>query len=126
MLRNPSAAGYNTSSAAIITVPQGGMYPDGQAPTQKRPAMPTRDFGVNRTAVRTRNSSTSYDFGQRLAQKTNLAIDPDTIQYSEDGRFPIQPRGNPLAIQKTNDLYGTPMLSNTNGGLTPLTTIAPY
>jgi hypothetical protein len=62
------------------------------------------------------------DFGQRVEQKPDVAVPP---QFSKDGPKPIIPRGA-ATIQKTNDLYGAPMLSRTNGGLTPLTTIAPY
>lgn len=129
MLRNPSEAGFGTSSAAQVTVPAGGRYPDDAAPTTHRPGATTRDFGLRRASVRGRPSSTLFDSSVRLSQKP-VVVPP---RYSEDGRIPVIPATqNPAAgdppggIKVTNDLYGTPMLSNTNGGLTPLTTIAPY
>jgi len=122
MLRSPSEPGFGASAAAQVTVPPGGQYPANAAPTTHRPGATTRDFGLRRTSVRNKASSTLFDSGARLELRP-LATRP---RYSQDGAKPIQPPD----IQKTEDLYGTPMLSNTRAGLgqplVPLTTIAPY
>jgi len=117
MLRNPPGVG---SAAAIVTPDANGRYPDDAAPTMPRGGKTTRDFGLNRTSVRDRQSSFLTDFGERLEKKPP-AVRPE---YSQDGPKPVPPRGR--APQVTHDLYGAPMLSRTNEGLTPLTTIAPY
>src|SRR5262249_60045642 len=111
----------NPSADAQVTVPAGGRYPDDAAPTTHRPGQTTRDFGLKRESVRDRQSSTLSDFGERLERKP-LATRP---RYSQDGRIPVPPHPENGAPQITQDLIGTPMLSNTNGGRTPLTTIAP-
>jgi hypothetical protein len=117
------------SSAAIVTPSGNGRYPDNAAPTTHRPAATTRDFGLPRSQANSRAMSNLYDSPVRLGEKP-VAVGP---RYCEDGPKPKIPAtrtpaaGDPAGgIKYTTDLYGAPMLSNTNGGLTPLTTIAPY
>lgn len=126
MLRNP--AEYK-SVAAEVLINEDGSYPVGLAPGKHRGGKTTQDFGVKRTVVGVREMSQLNDFGQRLKQKPDLANTPWTAQ---DGPKPMKPSElpgktlPPLPRQITHDLYGAPMLSNTNGGMIPLTTIAPY
>jgi hypothetical protein len=136
----PSVLGSNpgslTSSAgAIVQVNPGGGLPDGYAPTQRRSAQSTKDFGLTRTAraalmagSSTQNpppanysaGSQLTDFGQPLLQKPNLAKIPNVSD--DDPRATIVDQNlvstrspNIPNAQATTDLYGQRTFFKGNG-----------
>jgi len=117
------------SSAAVVTVPPSGQYPDNMAPTTHRYGQTTRDFGLYRNS-----GSLTTDLGQRLEQAVPANV-LTTLQYSADGSKPVKPHVQDPNVPKatvTHD-YGIPFLipvavknSNKRTPTAPLTTIAPY
>lgn len=105
----PQSMNGNSPAAIEVPINPGGGFPGDQAPQSRSGRQTTRDLGLKRYG------SSLSDFGEKLSQKPDLKMQPQT---SEDGPRYMQSSQGPAGSSRSSNLAGAQTTQSLYGNRT--------